>query len=949
VLQALAVALRLPSERAAHYDQMHRPQMQVGTDSVAIGRVILRRSPGVAAFQQSSAVFAHTAHALRLMERAAACVRMVEPLLLVGETGTGKTALVQYLARQVGAELTVLNLSNQSDSTDFIGGYKPVDEVQLCLPLAAAFTTLFARTFPQDGNVEYIQRVARYAERRKWKQLLHACRLACAQFTKLAAEAEGAFSPSEGPQAGTKEEGAKAKKKAKKGKKAAAVVAAVQADWTRFEAQLVGAEEAVLRGSSGATLAFAFVEGALIRALQTGRWLLLDEINLAPPEALERLAGLLDGAEGSIVVSERGDVEPVIRHPAFRVFGAMNPATDVGKRDLPAAVKNHFTEMTVCEPSSREDLRVLVHSYLGQIGTVTQEVVDMVVEFYLTSKEAMLDQLVDSAGQRPQYSLRTLARALEYARMCWPTYGQHRSLYDGFAMAFHTLLDHTCAQTMENMLHQHFLQGKKLKSLMRAPPAPGPNFVLFSQFWVEAGPLERPGPEEKGAFVLTATVNRNLSSLARAVLMRRHPVLLQGPTSAGKTSLVEYLAVRTGHRFVRLNNHEHTDLQEYLGRYVTDQTGRLVFMEGALVQAVRQGHWIVLDELNLAPTDVLEALNRLLDDNRELFVPELNELVRPHPHFMLFATQNPPGAYAGRKALSRAFRNRFSELFVGDIPDEELQQILHERCQVAPSYAAKMIAVMRDLQRRRQTSKVFAGKEGFITPRDLFRWAGRRAGDYTALAEDGYMLLAERLRDPQEKEVVKQVLERTLRVKVDPPSMYTRTGPAPFEALQTLLQDPSTPKETVAAMDTLAWSPGLMRLYTLVHKCLEAGENVLLVGETGCGKTTVCQMLALLRQQRLHIINCHQHSETADFLGGFRPSRERERQAGAPPFAWEDGPLVHAMRQGDLMLVDELNLAEDSVIERLNSVLEKPGLLVLAEKGGRETEELRAATGSVGP
>lgn len=49
-------------------------------------------------------------------------------------------------------------------------------------------------------------------------------------------------------------------------------------------------------------------------------------------------------------------------------------------------------------------------------------------------------------------------------------------------------------------------------------------------------------------------------------------------------------------------------------------------------------------------------LCRLLDDNRELFVPELQEVVRPHPHFMLFATQNPPGLYAGRKALSRAFR-----------------------------------------------------------------------------------------------------------------------------------------------------------------------------------------------------------------------------------------------------------------------------------------------------
>lgn len=131
---------------------------------------------------------------------------------------------------------------------------------------------------------------------------------------------------------------------------------------------------------------------------------------------------------------------------------------------------------------------------------------------------------------------------------------------------------------------------------------------------------------------------------------------------------------------MRLNNHEHTDIAEYMGTYVSRPGGGLTFVEGALVTAVRNGHWLVLDELNLAPSDVLEALNRLLDDNRELFVAELQEAIRcargtvprgatraqlvprqaltprrcsarrPHPHFMLFATQNPPGAYGGRKA-----------------------------------------------------------------------------------------------------------------------------------------------------------------------------------------------------------------------------------------------------------------------------------------------------------
>ena len=60
------------------------------------------------------------------------------------------------------------------------------------------------------------------------------------------------------------------------------------------------------------------------------------------------------------------------------------------------------------------------------------------------------------------------------------------------------------------------------------------------------------------------------------------------------------------------------------------------------------------------------------------------------------------GQYGGRKVLSRAFRSRFLELHVGDLPDTELEYILQKRCALAPSYSKKLVGVMRELYRTRQ-------------------------------------------------------------------------------------------------------------------------------------------------------------------------------------------------------------------------------------------------------
>ena len=153
------------------------------------------------------------------------------------------------------------------------------------------------------------------------------------------------------------------------------------------------------------------------------------------------------------------------------------------------------------------------------------------------------------------------------------------------------------------------------------------------------------------------------------------------------------------------------------------------------MRAVRNGDWIILDELNLAPSSVLEALNRvcifalfssfilifqLLDDNREIFVHELNMTIKAHPRFQLFATQNPVGTYAGRKRLSRAFLNRFIVIQCDSLPFDELPEIVHKRCGIAPIQADLMVNVLKELKAQRTISGMFTFSEGLMTLRFVF-------------------------------------------------------------------------------------------------------------------------------------------------------------------------------------------------------------------------------------
>ncbi|GFQ03814.1 midasin [Phtheirospermum japonicum] len=921
---------------------VNKPIIQESKFEFQVGRASLQHAE--MPFNRDRKRFVTLRASVHALERIACSVKFNEPVLLVGETGTGKTTLVQTLATKLGQKLTVLNLSQQSDAADLLGGFKPMDARFVCVPLYQEFENLFTSTFSSKDNEKFLIRLRKFLTDKKWKSLLSGFQ----KGIQTIVEREKS-SPGE--------------------KRKRPLSRDLLKGWENFSKKLERAHSQV---SASDGMVFSFVEGAFITALKNGEWILLDEVNLAPPEILQRIIGVLEDEKGSICLAERGDIDYVCRHPNFRMFACMNPATDAGKRDLPISLRSRFTEYFVDDVLNDEDLVLFIDQFIDD-DPLFRRIISKIVQFYKAAKESE-ERLQDGANQRPHYSLRSLYRALEYIKKAKKSFGFEKSLYDGFCMFFLNSLDDVSAKLMNSLICKHLLGGAT------SPSLPFDSYLVKTQSKTDDDVME--------SYVLTKSVKEHLKNLARAIFIGRYPVLLQGPTSSGKTSLVRFLAAATGHEFVRINNHEHTDLQEYLGSYITDSSGKLVFHEGALVKAVRKGHWIVLDELNLAPSDVLEALNRLLDDNRELFVPELRETIRAHPDFMLFATQNPPVVYAGRKILSRAFRNRFVEIHVDEIPQEELSTILEMRCKIPGSYAKRMVDVMKELQLHRQSSKIFAGKHGFITPRDLFRWADRfRAygNSYEDLGYDGYYLMAERLRDDVEKRIVKEVLEKQLRVKFSVDELYKQEGKVGDNAFKPDKYDLSS-----GNIGKIIWTKTLRRMYFLVERCYKMREPVLLVGETGGGKTTgfypvrersriatdfqnLCEKVARSKAF-IHFpgdakisMDINQASSTFNMLSEiikrYRENSVSHQEVGLTEvdyiekinldlfqlqkkwqtlFMWQDGPLVEAMKNGNLFLVDEISLADDSVLERLNSVLELEKKLLLAEKGGSQLENISA-------
>lgn len=114
--------------------------------------------------------FAMHKPAITLLSRIATAIHLGEPVLLTGETGTGKTSVITHLATLLRRPLISLNMSNQTESSDIIGGFKPIDARVPASELQERFLDLFGGTFSRKKNAHFEESVRKAVQEGKWKR-----------------------------------------------------------------------------------------------------------------------------------------------------------------------------------------------------------------------------------------------------------------------------------------------------------------------------------------------------------------------------------------------------------------------------------------------------------------------------------------------------------------------------------------------------------------------------------------------------------------------------------------------------------------------------------------------------------------------------------------------------------------------------------------------------------
>jgi len=156
-----------------------------------------------------------------------------------------------------------------------------------------------------------------------------------------------------------------------------------------------------------------------------------------------------------------------------------------------------------------------------------------------------------------------------------------------------------------------------------------------------------------------------------------YPVYVTGLSGNGKTFMIEQAAAKASRELFRVNITVETDEDDLLGGFRL-VNGETVWFDGPVVEAMRKGAILLLDEVDLASTKIM-CLQPILE-GKGVFLKKINEFVECAPGFNIVATANTKGKgddtgnFIGAGVLNEAFLERFPITVEQEYPSNAVEK-----------------------------------------------------------------------------------------------------------------------------------------------------------------------------------------------------------------------------------------------------------------------------------
>ena len=156
-----------------------------------------------------------------------------------------------------------------------------------------------------------------------------------------------------------------------------------------------------------------------------------------------------------------------------------------------------------------------------------------------------------------------------------------------------------------------------------------------------------------------------------------YPVFITGLSGNGKTMGVTQACAELKKELIRVNITIETDEDDLLGGYRL-KDGQTVWQDGPVIEAMKRGAVLLLDEIDLASNKVM-CLQPILEGSG-VYVKKINRFVKPKLGFNVIATANTKGQgsddgkFIGTNVLNEAFLERFPVTFEQEYPSAKVEE-----------------------------------------------------------------------------------------------------------------------------------------------------------------------------------------------------------------------------------------------------------------------------------